>query len=315
MVLAVLGCDGRGRPTVSPEQPTGTVQNALHGCRAFSAQPPTALYVDISSIWSDGSNIYVTAGPNLFRFDGKVWSRVPIDCSCGTLTGVFGSGPNDIHVSAASGGTSFHFDGTSWTADPLSDMSAVWSSDPTCVVMVGPAPAQVEHFEGVSWTRDPLPEIAAGRDFFAVWGSGDKNILAVGAGGTILRHAVRARGWGEPVGDWAPEASGTDVALSAVWGTGATDTFAAGGAGTILHYDGSSWRPMESGTSSDLFGLSGSASDDVFAVGSGGTVLHFDGTNWTALPNLSTADLKGVVSVARGSAIAGGAGGLLECGL
>src|SRR5205085_2799308 len=98
-----------------------------------------------------------------------------------------------------------------------------------------------------------------------------------------LRHAVRARGWGESIEDWQVEASGSEVDLRAVWGSGPKNSFAAGKAGTILHYDGSSWSSMNSGTNADLFALSGTGPTDVFVSGASGTVLHFDGQTWSPL--------------------------------
>jgi hypothetical protein len=121
------------------------------------------------------------------------------------------------------------------------------------------------------WKRDLLPEGIGSRDFYGVWGSDDKNILAVGDSGLILRHLVAVPGWGEAPQDWVVEEAPTTVGLRAVWGSGPKDTFAVGKNGTILHYDGTSWAPMESGTRADLLAVSGTASHDVFAVGASGT--------------------------------------------
>src|SRR5437899_10929430 len=93
-------------------------------------------------------------------------------------------------------------------------------------------------------------------------------VVAVGAGGTILRY--------NPATDaWSPQASGTTNALYGVTRTPPGGTFAVVGAvGTILHYDGTRWIPQTSGTTDTLSGV-----DKVpmvaanVAVGPGGAVL------------------------------------------
>jgi hypothetical protein len=299
-------------PSAFVRTPTG-IEEDLHGCRAAPSQPPVAAGVPIRSIWRTGEELYLTAGADLFHFDGRAWSRVPIDCGCEWLTGVYGTGPSDVHVSAYYG-WSFHFDGTTWSKDTLGNMYGVWNSDADCVVMVGPAPVQVQHFQSEEWTHDRLPPIANGHALLGIWGSDDQNILAVGDGGLILRHSVAIRGWGEEAFDWLPEASPTQATLLGVWGSGPKDTFGVGTGGTILHNDGSfAWTSMPSGTSADLFAVSGTASDDVFAVGAAGTVLHFDGKTWSTLASNSSADLKAATPEARGRVIVAGVDSLLEC--
>jgi hypothetical protein len=288
--------------------------DAPHGCRASASQPPVPFGGGASSIWRTAEDVYLTIGTGLYHSDGKTWSQIPLDCGCGALTGVYGTGPSDIHVSAFYGGTSFHFDGSSWQKDPVTDMNAVWDSDPDCVVMVGGEPAQISHFQNGQWVRDPIPSGVGGRNLSGVWGSDDKNILAVGEAGLILRHSVSMRGWGEePAGNWALEGSGVEVRLRAVWGSGPTDVFIVGDQGTILHYDGELWTRMTSGTTADLSGVNGTARDDVFAVGAKGTILHFDGVAWTALQSGTTNDVYAVSPSSKGRATVVSSGALLDC--
>src|SRR5438034_1171071 len=120
---------------------------------------------------------------------------------------------------------------------------------------------------------------------YGVWGSGRKDVFAVGTGGTILHYDGTS---------WTVQPSGTPQVLYGVWGSRGTDVFAVGDGGTILHYNGTSWTVQPSGTSAYLNGVWGTGGTDVFAVGEGGTILHYDGTSWTVQPNGMPQVLYGV---------------------
>ena len=160
---------------------------------------------------------------------------------------------------------------------------------------------------GKNWRVD---QAAAGVALRGVWGSGARDVLAAGDGGTILGYNGRS---------WRAMASGSESALQAIWGSvteSSYDAYAVGEGGTALHFDGTAWRALNTGTSESLAdvwgttevlavgsygtilnlsqavsgsadialrGVWGSSAADVFAVGESGAVLRFDGAAWTAM--------------------------------
>ncbi|WP_257450390.1 hypothetical protein [Archangium lipolyticum] len=129
----------------------------------------------------------------------------------------------------------------------------------------------------------------------AVWGSGPRDVWAVGESGSIVH-------WdGER---WEKETRvppGFAFTLHDIWGSGARDVWAVGTAGVILHFDGQAWQyaeipeapfcspdPMHPGDQrcmGNLSALWGSSATDVWAVGRSdnakGVVSHWDGTRWS----------------------------------
>jgi hypothetical protein len=109
---------------------------------------------------------------------------------------------------------------------------------------------------------------------YRVWGSGPRDVWAVGAAGTI-RH------WDGS--SWSGTKSGTAKDLFGVWGSGPNDVWAVGAAGTILHWNGCAW----SASASDLLlttavnDVWGSGPGDVWAVGA--EIQHWDGSAWSNL--------------------------------
>jgi len=173
-----------------------------------------------------------------------------------------------------------------------------WAIDASDVLAVGEA-GTILFYDGTSWS------FRAGGTTNALYAMGP-GVVAVGAGGTILRY--------NPATDaWSPQASGTTNALYGVTRTPPGGTFVVVGAvGTILHYDGTSWIPQTSGTTATLYGV-----DKVpmvaanFAVGAGGTILYYDGTSWSSQTSGTANDLFFVGALSGADVYALGAGGTI----
>src|SRR5439155_304058 len=151
------------------------------------------------------------------------WSR---QLGTGTYWAVWGATGNDVFA-VGDDGSIWHYDGTSWTAQPSGTTQAlygVWGSGGTDVFAVGEG-GTILHYDGTGWTAQPS---ATSEYVFGVWGSGGTDVFAVGTGGTIVHY----NGTG-----WTAQASGTSAYLDGVWGSGGTDGFAVGTGGAILHYD------------------------------------------------------------------------------
>jgi hypothetical protein len=126
-----------------------------------------------------------------------------------------------------------------------------------------------------AWEAWRNPYQFNGYYFWAIWGSSDGNVFAVGQQGMVAQYdgheweIVRHIEYGPHLTD--------------VWGTSGRDVFAIGYEGTILHFDGRSWESMESSTMNALNGIWGRTSEDVYAVGDSGLALHFNGDAWHRL--------------------------------
>ena len=90
----------------------------------------------------------------------------------------------------------------------------------------GPPPDMPKPPPTASWKV--ITKGIAGKTLTALWGSGAKDIYAVGHSGTIL-HNSGVTFVAVPVK--------LLVNLEGIWGTGPTDVWAVGGDGVILHYD------------------------------------------------------------------------------
>ena len=153
---------------------------------------------------------------------------------------VFAVGENSLIV---------HFDGISWSvmdSGMTADFNALWVSSPTDVY-VGGLPRYpdhprgvVLHFDGRSWTEAWTGDA----EIRAMWGSGPRDIFAVGFGRLILHYDGES---------WSEVPLSRRYELDTVWGTGPREVYAFSHHDTVLHYDGVAWEeaevaPVASGT-------------------------------------------------------------------
>jgi hypothetical protein len=141
---------------------------------------------------------------------------------------------------------------------------------------------------GVNCTSDGFcqvsPEVTANR-LNAVWGSGPKDVWAVGDGGTIVHYDGTV---------WQRVASGTDAHLLGVSGTSERDVWFVGEDGTAIHYDGFALDAARGPSpAAHLIAAHAIAPNDVWmATGNQhfpvdgqrfGAVFHWDGSSWRDL--------------------------------
>jgi cysteine-rich repeat protein len=152
----------------------------------------------------------------------------------------------------------------------------------SCLSLCAPDFSACESLVTTPWTLDVSGTTVA---LSSAWASGDNDIYAVGAQGTVLHFDGTS---------WSTEPSGTTQPLSAVWGSGPSDVFVVGGAGTILHRSGASWTVMTSGTTQYLTAVWGTGPTNVYVAGLSGTLLHYDGASWSAISTGTSLHLRGV---------------------
>lgn len=120
----------------------------------------------------------------------------------------------------------------------------------------------------------------------SLWGSSPRNIFAACDSATILHFDGS---------EWSVAHRGNvDTALLAITGFGPHDIFATGDNGYALRYDGLMWRQLETGAKQELYGLWGQDSQHLLAVGGGGLVLRWNGERWKTFSAGTDHDLYGV---------------------
>jgi hypothetical protein len=266
----------------------------------------------LKGVWGSGPNdVWAVGGAGagthdvsaiILHWDGSAWSTspAPVDghwAGYYTLSGVWGSGPNDVwavggvcETGGCIAGTILHWDGSLWSATvPLSDggaalvtsLTGVWGSGPNDVWAVGDV--GILHWDGSAWSAPPF----ASPLLVGVWGSGPNDVWVVGWGASPVAH-WDGSAWSRSA---LPASDGGRLwttMLSSVWGSGTTDVWTLGGTydgSLVLHWDGSAWSTSTSPwTNSDvLSGVWGSGPKDVWAVGSG--IWHWDGSAWSVSTN------------------------------
>lgn len=106
--------------------------------------------------------------------------------------------------------------------------------------------------------------ISSSSTLHGIWGSGEKNVWAVGTGGLVVRWDGKA---------WKVFPTGQATTLRAIWGTSASNVYAVGNNGVLLHHDSKGWQRSKIATKT-LYGVWAASPQDVFAVGSKGTIVR-----------------------------------------
>jgi len=275
----------------------GAANNVLHG--KGDSWFVSGLDFQVGGMWaSDADHLFVVG----LKWDGETYDDVFWRRSGGTSTGittsilpapdlraVWGTGPTDVFVLSADDGT-FHWDGVTMSsgndgANWHMIGADIWGTGPDDVFAVGVDDdgwfSYIVHWDGTAWSpmSAPMPPLSpngAATHLTGVWGSGSRDVFAVGTGGTIL-HWNGAQ--------WSTIASNTTADLNDVWGSGSDDVFIVGSAGTVLHFDGTSWSRLQLGTTETLVAVHGSGRGDVF-IAAKSILFHARGPSWerVALP-------------------------------
>jgi hypothetical protein len=167
-----------------------------------------------------------------------------------------------------------HRHGGVWSEVPTDvdvDLWGVWVVSPTRWIAVGDASAATPDLptllegDASGLVSVPLPSLdRPSRALYKVWGSGDDDVIAVGAAGVLLE-------WDGST--WAQRPSGTSADLISVWGNG-TDVLAVGGRsnGVLARRTDDAWTSV---TVPALAGLNGVWMDELgeaTIVGNLGTI-------------------------------------------
>lgn len=227
----------------------------------------------------------------------------------GFLSGVWGSGPNDVFIVGGQPDQSviFHFDGATWeTMSTPETPILIWAFGfgPDDVYAVGEQGTAL-HYDGAVWTT---MSTNTEDDLWGIWGAAPDDLWAVGGeidtGPPILLH-FDGQTWETQT---VPPLDRESTALLKIWGTSSTNIIAVGQTGIIIEYDGENWQQVDAGTADDLVSLWGNGPEEIVAVGgrSNGTIATYDGNQWTSRSAVPLPGLNGVFPLDAGQYLVGG---------
>lgn len=235
----------------------------------------------------------------------------------GALSGVWGSGPDDVWIVGGwmDEAQIFHFDGGDWSEAEAPDVPLLawvvgWGPDSALSVGVDGAAAS---WDGNAWTA---LDTGVDGDLWGVWGASPDDVWIVGgdagdpASDPILLHYD-----GDTFTDVGldPEQNTRDAsALFKVFGVGGR-VWAVGQGGLLVEKQGDDWVAVGAGAEAnqDFVSLWGPSADTVVAVGGRGNarLSTWDGATWSTIAPEGVGGLNAVFMEDASRAIVGGISG------
>jgi hypothetical protein len=237
---------------------------------------------DTAHVWAGGTAPQDDAIAEADFFDGGAWKFNFTGCF-GTITGIWGSAPDDVWFNCNDGNLQH------WTAGSVMDSTNIdpgiitsagmWGSSPGSI-WAGARDGNLIHFDGGTWS---IAATVPG-DIAQLWGTSDSDFWAI-AGGAILHFSSGTQ--------WTTQTLPPVTNVLALHGSSSTNVWAVGAQNTLLHYDGGSWSASPAGTTSQpvpsFSAIWAAGPDDAWVAGTH-SITHWDGHAWTvAVPSLPSA--------------------------
>lgn len=266
---------------------TGVV--VLCACEDPASSPVWAVAVDDSdgawiNAWGPTPDDVFVVGGNpsqaaMLRFDGESMVSEPPPVGAPMLNWVHGwADPTDpegrqLVVVGRQGFVAHRRDGA-WSGVPTDvdvDLWGVWVVSPTRWIAVGDAPDATPDLptllegDASGLVTVALPALdRPSRALYKVWGSGENDVIAVGAAGVLLE-------WDGST--WAQQPTGTSADLISVWGNG-TDVLAVGGRsnGVLARRTDGEWTSVTLPAVAGLNGVWMDEAGEATIVGNLGTI-------------------------------------------
>jgi hypothetical protein len=168
------------------------------------------------------------------HFDGATWSNVLVDFGMYEITGIWGSGPEDVWaVMNRSSQNLWHFNGTIWEDRSQAwmdeNLQDVWVDQGGEVFVVGTHGA-IYHFDGGTWEDHTV--YGGTPTLYGVSGRSPSDVHAVGAGAALYHYdGFTWRAYAAP--------AGITVDLYDVWVQSDGEAHAVGQRRTVLRHPGS----------------------------------------------------------------------------
>lgn len=246
---------------------------------------------------------------------GAKWERAFDATEAGSVSGVWGSGPDDVFaVGGGERGTVFHYDGQAWSKMDVPEVPLlVWvhGFGPDDVLAVGVGGGAV-HYDGSAWS---VLDTGTTEDLWGVFGFAPDDVWVVGGdtdeGDPVLLHYD-----GQAFTEVAIPAEHNPMgahALFKIWGIG-SKLFAVGQRGLILEHEGGQWSyaPAGAEANDDFVSLWGTSEDNIVAVGgrANARIAKYDGQQWTTIAPYGVGGINGVFMSEPGKALIVGVFGL-----
>lgn len=242
-----------------------------------------------------------------------VWRQAFDTSNLGNMSGVWGSGPDDVFVVGGmpDRGEVVHFDGSTWSTmqiPPVSLLVWVYGFGPDNVIAVGEDGAAI-HYDGDVWRQ---LDTGIDQALWGVWGSNPQDVWIVG--GDV--------GEGEPVilrYDGAtftaievPPNDRAATSLFKVWGIG-EKVFAVGERGLVLEFADDAWVQVPAGAEADddFVSLWGTSENNIAVAGGRGIarISVYGGQSFDTMSFSSVPGLNAVFGVSSTEFIVGGQSG------
>ncbi len=256
----------------------GAILRTTNGGSSWSAMTlPAGFTDDLNGIYgSSATNVFAVAGNDtVLKWDGTNWTVIPTSSSvtyAGTAVAAATieslTQPPPSQVAAIADPKSVVVDSSGNVYFTNSGTHQVMKLDMTTRATTVVAGTGRSGYAGDGGPAGPAGAVTS-QNLNAIWGPSASDLLAVGAGGAIIR-------WNGT--SWSAVASPVTEGLRSVHGTSGSNAFAVGERGTFLRWDGTSWKSLATGTTKDLNGVFAVGANDVFAVGQSGLILRWDGT-------------------------------------
>lgn len=244
------------------------------------------------------------------------WEAAFDTSTAGSLSGVWGSGPDDVYVVGGDEdrGEIWHYDGSGWSMTEMPSVGLlvwVFGFGPDDVYSVGVGGGAV-HWDGNAWevlTTDTTT------DLWGIWGASPTDLWVVGgdpnAGDPLILHYDGATF--TPVPLPSEENDRGAHSLFKVFGLGG-EVWAVGQYGLIVSNDGSGFVQQPTGpvAAEDFVSLWGTGTGDLIAVGgrSAGLLSTYDGAGgWDTVRPERVQGLNAVTFLEPDHAVIGGVGG------
>lgn len=240
------------------------------------------------------------------------WDVAFDTAGAGSLSGVWGSGPDDVFVVGGSeaGGEIHHYDGSGWSVMSTPALPLlVWAHGfgPDDVFTVGTAGAMA-HYDGSAWTAI---DTGTTEDLWGIFGFARDDLWIVG-GNPFDGDPIILRYDGSTFTPFIVDPADNPQAAKAlfkVWGIGG-QLFTVGQKGLILRFDGTAWKATPAGAlaTQDFVSLWGTAEDHIVAVGgrNNARISVWDGSAWDTVGPDALGGLNAVHMPAPDHAIIGG---------
>ena len=225
----------------------------------------------ITAMGGSSSSVYAVGGQGILRSKANGWGNISM-MSTDSFNGLFCSGMKAClmvgtrDISGALSQILVSYDtGTfvaSYNDKAAPEFNAVWSMGSTTAVACNGCTVFMKT-PTLGWEKRTPKNCT--HDLLGVWGAGEKEIHAVGAGGVRLR-------WDGY--NWSMVGTGGGGNLNAIWGHGGT-YYAVGNAGEIRIREGGSWSKKATFPGSELTGVWGLSADHVYVVGKGSKILRY----------------------------------------